>query len=67
MNDPLRLSHTGSASTATNTELRTDSGAAGTAGLPTPEIVGVEIGVILAVTLGVAYAVPLVLNVCGIE
>ncbi|CAN5716328.1 hypothetical protein BH10PSE6_BH10PSE6_51590 [soil metagenome] len=67
MNNPLHFYHTGSAPTASDTEGRAGSRAAGTAAHPTPESVGFEIGVILAVTLGVAYAVPLILSVFGIE
>jgi hypothetical protein len=67
MINPLRFSHTGPARTASSTEVREDSGAGWTAEHPTPESVGFEIGVILAVTLGIAYAVPLFLSVCGIE
>jgi hypothetical protein len=67
MNNPLSLFHTEPASAASNTEVRAASRAAGTADHPAPEIVGFEIGVILAVTLGIAYAVPLLLSVCGIE
>jgi hypothetical protein len=34
---------------------------------PTPEDIGFEVGLILAVTLGIACAVPLALSVCGID
>ena len=67
MINPLRFSHTGPARTASSTEVQEDSCAGWTADHPTPESVGFEIGVILAVTLGIAYAVPLFLSVCGIE
>ena len=67
MINPPRFSHTGPARTASSTEVREDSRAGWTAEHPTPESVGFEIGVILAVTLGIAYAVPLFLSVCGIE
>jgi hypothetical protein len=66
MNNPLRFSHTGPARTASST-MQEGSRAASTDDHPTPESVGFEIGVILTVTLGIAYAVPLVLSVCGIE
>jgi len=59
MNKPLHFPSTGSASPA--------SGTAGPAGHPTPESIGLEIGVILAVTLAIACAVPLVLSACGVE
>jgi hypothetical protein len=45
----------------------TGSRTAETSERPTPESIGLEIGLILAVTLGVAYAVPLILSVYGIE
>jgi hypothetical protein len=67
MINPLRLSHTGPARTASSTEVREDFRAGWTADHPTPESVGFEIGVILALTLGVACAVPLFLSVSGIE
>ncbi len=66
MINPLRFSHTGPARTASST-VQEGSRAAGMADRPTPESVCFEIGVILAVTLGIAYAVPLALSVCGIE
>ena len=66
MINPLRFSHTGPARTASST-VQEGSPAGWTAEHPTPESVGFEIGVILAVTLGIAYAVPLFLSVCGIE
>ncbi len=34
---------------------------------PTPESVGFEIGLTLAVMLAIAGAVPLVLSLCGLE
>ena len=67
MINPLRFSHTGPARTASRTEVQEGSRAGWTDDHPTPESVCFEIGVILAVTLGIAYAVPLVLSVCGIE
>ena len=67
MNNPLHFSHTGPAPTGSSTEVRAGSRAIGSAEHPTPASVGFEIGVTLAVTLGIAYAVPLVLSVCGIE
>jgi hypothetical protein len=66
MINPLRFSHSGPARTASSTA-QEGSRAAGTADHPTPERVCFEIGVILAVTLAIAYAVPLVLSVFGIE
>jgi hypothetical protein len=67
MNNPLRFSHTGPARTASSTDVQEGSRAGWTADHPTPESVCFEIGVILTVTLGFAFAVPLVLSVCGIE
>jgi hypothetical protein len=67
MNNPLHLSHTGPAPTVSSTQVPADFRAAGTAEHPTPERVGFEIGVILAVTLGIACAVPLALSICGID
>ena len=67
MSNPLRFSQTGPARTASRTDVQEGSRAEWTADHPTPERVGFEIGVILAVTLGIAYAVPLVLSVCGID
>jgi hypothetical protein len=67
MNNPLHFSHTGPAPTASTTEVPADSRTAGTSERPTPESIGLEIGLILAVTLGIAYAVPLILSVYGIE
>ena len=67
MINPVRYSHTGPARTASRTEVPEDSHAAGMADHPTLERVCFEVGVILAVTLGAASAVPLVLSVCGIE
>ena len=67
MNNPLRFSHTGSVRTASRTGVQEGSRAAWTDDHPTPERICFEIGVILAVTLGFAYAVPLVLSVCCIE
>ena len=62
----LRFSHTGPARTASST-VQEGSRGAGIADHPTPESVCFEIGVILTVTLAIAYAVPLALSVFGIE
>jgi hypothetical protein len=67
MNNPLHFFHTGPSPTISGTQVRADSRVAETAGYPTPQSVGFEIGVILVVTLGIACAVPLVLSVCGIK
>jgi len=67
MNNPLHFFHTGPAPTGSSAAVRAGFRAAGSAEHPTPASVGFEIGVTLAVTLGIAYAVPLVLSVCGIE
>ncbi len=67
MSNPLNFFHAASVSTASDTEVREGFHPAGTAGHPTPESVGFEIGLILAVTLGIAYAVPLVLSLCGVD
>ena len=66
MINPVRYSHTGPARTASSTG-QEGSPAGWTADHPTPERICFEIEVILAVTLGFAYAVPLVLSVCCIE
>ena len=66
MSNPLRFSHIGPARTASRT-VQEGTRVGWTDDHPAPERVCFEIGVILAVTLGFAYAVPLVLSVCGIE
>lgn len=67
MSNPLHFFPTESAPAASGTEVPARSRTAGTAEHPTPESVCFEIGVILAVTLAVASAVPLVLSVYGID
>ena len=67
MNNPLHFPHAGPASTVSSTEVRAGSRGARTAEHPTPASVGFEIGMILAVTLGIAFAVPLALSLCGID
>ncbi len=67
MNNPLHFSRTGPLPASSSPELKAGSRAVNAVDHPTPEDVGFEVGVILAVTLGIACAVPLALRICGIE
>jgi hypothetical protein len=67
MNNPLHFSRTGPLPAASRSKLKAGSRAVNAVDHPTPEDVGFEVGVILAVTLGIACAVPLALSVCGID
>jgi hypothetical protein len=68
MNNPLHFFfHAAPSPGAANAEARASARPASTGDHPTPETVGLEIGAILAVTLGLAYAVSLALSACGID
>ena len=67
MNKPLPLPSTGFAPPASDAAGRSEFRAAEAAGHPTPESIGFEIGVILALTLAIACAVSFALEVYGIE
>ena len=67
MNNPLHFLHAGALPAASDTDALVGQPPAGPAHHPTPESVGFEIGMVLAITLAVAGAVPLVLKLCGVE
>jgi len=67
MNKPLHFFSTGSTRAASNAGRLPSSRGPGGADHPTPQGICFDIGVILAVTLAIACAVPLALSFCGLE
>jgi hypothetical protein len=70
MNNPVPSLSTRAGRTAPDSAPRAPYRAAANApafDYPTPRGIGSEIGGVLAVTLGIAFAVCLILSACGIE